>query len=104
MMWEYNGFHFKLIKTKYFTGNLAIRLFYEDGDFYKDLTRNDINVCHHLLPDEAIVNTQGLDWAEDFILKNKLGEPTGRLVDSGYCLYPDKELEFPVYRFYLDKL
>lgn len=37
---------------------------------------------------EEYVDTNNCPWALDFIKENKLGEPTGKWRQSGFCTYP----------------
>lgn len=50
-----------------------------------------ITVClcdKGLEENESYVDTNNCPWALDFIKENKLGEPTGKWRQSGYCTYP----------------
>lgn len=64
--------------------NLYIGLIAEDGP-YSNLTTNTDTV---LAEDEAAVDTNNFPQAEEFIATNKLGEPTGQILFSGFCAYP----------------
>ena len=84
-------------KTKYAKGGLAIRLMcFEDGfeEPYAMLTVNLKKVPEGC----AYVDTNNLPYAEDFIMKYKLGKKVlGQDAVSGYCVYP-------LYHFDMDAL
>lgn len=46
---------------------------------------------------EAFVDVNNCPWAEDFIRKYRLGEPTGQTQQSGFCTYP-------LYRFDMNEV
>ena len=83
-------------KTSYYNGNLAITLDCYDEEFgcyvpYGNLT---VNLDRRLPADNlAYVDTNNMPNAEQFIMENNLGEPTGDLGFSGFCCYP-------LYKFY----
>lgn len=41
-----------------------------------------------LKENESCLDTNNCKWAEEFIKKYKLGELTGQVVQSGFCVYP----------------
>jgi len=81
-------------------GTLAIHLLeIEDGeviDNYAMLTVN-IDDSDELEDGLAFVDTNNCEWAEDFIIDNKLGKPIGRFGQSGFCKHP-------LYKFNMNKL
>lgn len=82
-------------KSTYCTnGNLAISLFELREGPYATLT---VNLDDTLPLDMGYVDTNNCYWAEEFIQKNGLGEPTGEYGYSGFCSYP-------LYKFNLEKL
>lgn len=87
------------IDTYTASGSLAIELNTKEEPFAM-LTvclTDDIGIPYFLREGEAFVDTNNNPWAEKFIKDNGLGEPTGRVVQSGWCSYP-------LYRFNLKKL
>ena len=84
---------------KYVKGGLALKMGYLDEEFgcempFATLT---VNLGMKLGENEAFVDTNNCPWAEEFIEKYGLGEPTGELGFSGYCVYP-------AYKFDLSKI
>lgn len=76
-------------------GSLAIDLWNEEYGPIATLT-----VCLRdifLAEDEAYVDTNNCPWAPEFIERENLGEKTGRMRGSGYCVYP-------AYKFNMDRL
>ena len=59
--------------------------------------QDGLGLPYFLDEDEAFVDTNNCPWAEQFIIENRLGKPTGRKAGSGFCLYPS-------YKFDLKKL
>jgi hypothetical protein len=45
----------------------------------------------------AFIDTNNCEWAEEFLVKNKIATPTGVIGFSGFCSYPE-------YKFDLSKL
>ena len=77
-------------------GSLAIQLIdTEDGCPFGTLTVN-LEGYESLVDGEyAFVDTNNIPNAEEFIIENGLGAPTGIYGHSGYC-------EYPLYRFNRD--
>lgn len=75
-------------------GNYAVVLRETDGMPFATLT---VNFDDELPEGMAFVDTNNCPFAEEFIAENGLGEPTGAFHQSGYC-------EYPLYRFYTDKI
>lgn len=68
-------------------GNLAIEMYTDEGEPWSSLT---VNLYEKLPPDYAYVdiNDNGneiITW----IQKNGIGEPTGRVRSSGFCIFPE---------------
>ena len=74
--------------------NLAIRLITKGGEPWATLT---VNLDTKLPEDHAFVDINNFDDASVFIEENGLGEWTGGMRHSGYCVYP-------LYKFDLEKL
>lgn len=74
--------------------NLAIRLITYEGEPWATLT---VNLGKKLPEDHAYVDINNCPWAVEFIEKYGLGEWTGGMGHSGFCVYP-------LYRFDITKL
>ena len=84
-------------KTQYRNNNsLAVQLLDEDGSPFGMLTVN-LPETRELKDNEQFVDVNNCPWAPEFIRGNALGEPTGRMGQSGFCSYP-------LYAFDLNKL
>lgn len=89
------GYDVKAFRARYGNGNLAVVLNTADtNEPYGSLT---VNISPLPSEDLAAIDTNNIPEAENFIISNKLGEFTGRMLQSGFCMYP-------VYKFYLNKL
>lgn len=75
--------------------NLAIQLYSKDKEYgiiepFATLTTN----LHPLYGDNlAYIDTNNCSWAVEFIKKYKLGKPTGKTMQSGFCTYPLYEMD-----------
>ena len=75
-------------------GNLYVGLYSKEDGPFADLTVN----CSKLEDKTwGAVDTNNCPWAIKFIEDNGLGEDTGLIEMSGFCVYP-------VYRFNMDKI
>lgn len=85
-------------KKYYYTDSLAVNLICDDGEPFGTCTVN-IDEPFSSCDDEslAFVDVNNLDYIEKFLTDNKIAEPTGYRVTSGYCEYPE-------YKFDLSKL
>lgn len=55
-----------------------------------------ITVCitgSRLAEDEVVIDTNNCPWAIEFIQQHGFGQATGRVVTSGYCIYPVVKLD-----------
>lgn len=62
-----------------------------------------ITVClcdRWLGENEGYVDTNNCPWALDFIKKYKLGAPTGRTRQSGFCTYPAVKFDMEQLKLY----
>ena len=83
---EFGDYKVKVVKDKYMNNDaLALLLLEEDGEEFAVLTVNIDGVAHDNL---SYVDTNNSKWAIEFIEENKLGEDTGEIGFSGYCVYP----------------
>lgn len=70
-------------------GRIALQLYDDDGP-YATLSVN--------LPDERcgenefFVDANNCPWAEDFLVRNGIAEPTNNYGFSGWCMYPQYRL------------
>lgn len=81
----------RLIKNKYYNGNLAISVDYYDIDFHAWMPFATLTVnldFEYLENDEAYIDTNNCEWAEEFIRENELGTLTDDVARSGFCVYP----------------
>ena len=80
----FNDVEVELTLSQYYKPrNIALVLMH-NGEPYAYLTRN---ICE--LPyGYACIDTNSIPDAEDFIVKNNIGEFTGGYIASGFCRYP----------------
>ena len=92
--WDGQVSEAKLRIDKYHcNGRMAVLLDVYDNEFgywsqYWDITTN--------IPEAKITNencgflhTNNAPWLAEFVIKNGIGVPTGRVGYSGYCMYPE---------------
>jgi len=95
---EFYGEKFNLVaKTANYSDNdsLAVMLETDEGEPFAVLT---VNLSDGVAEKEyQYIDTNNNSWAEEFIKKYKLGEPTGIMGFSGFCQYP-------LYKFNLEAL
>lgn len=90
---------------------LAIQILFKDGEDWEPYGTLTTNLGDTLGRNSAYVDTNNmghdiLDWIE----KNDLGKPTGRMEQSGFCQYPEvhfnekvlKQFDSPDYQQYLE--
>ena len=87
--------------------NLEVNKYQANGSMHIGIwncTEGPIATLTVCLPDarkpkegEAYIDTNNCPWAEDFIEEYGLGEDTGLMGFSGFCMYP-------LYRFNMDKV
>ena len=85
--------------SSYANGSLAIAMEYYDEEYKQDMPYGvlTVNLRQELEPNCAFVDTNnGGKTIMPFIEKYKLGVPTGRTMDSGFCTYP--EVKFDIER------
>jgi hypothetical protein len=97
---KYGAVHpIELQVAKYgYNNSLAIRMITHEAGYAEPWSNLTVNLVDDLKPDCAFVDTNNngpeiLQWIEE----NKLGKPTGRMEQSGYCKYPE-------YKFDLEKI
>ena len=76
--------------------NLAIMLICETEGFPEPYATITVNI-DDLDENQSCVDTNNCPWAIDLIEEYKLGEPTGKIIQSGFCTYP-------VYQFDINEL
>ena len=69
----------------YSNNNTAIELVCEDG---KQLAIITVNLGDLLERNMAYIDTNNCPWAENFLIDNDFGLPTGEYKVSGFCIYP----------------
>ena len=79
--------------------NFALQAFSweEDLKFWEPFAVFTKNLGVELPEDEACIDANNLPDLADWLVENKLAEPTGYAIPSGYCVYP-------VYKFDLNKI
>lgn len=90
---DYGDYKVTVTATRYQNNNNYAVVLEEDGLPFAVLTVNLTN--SHLEVPYAYVDVNNCPWAEKFIEDNNLGEDTGAVKQSGYCVYP-------LYRFNKD--
>ena len=74
----------------YSNNNTALELVCEDGTPLAIIT---VNLGGLLEKNMAYIDTNNCSWAEDFLVDNDFGLPTGEYKDSGFCIYPLYQLD-----------
>lgn len=92
--------------------SLSIQLLYKVGNDWEPYGSLTTNLGESSMGrNNAYVDTNNLgNQILDWIKKNDLGEPTGRMKQSGFCRYPEvhfneealKKFDNPDYRYYLE--
>jgi hypothetical protein len=87
------------VTTYRYGGSLAIQMSYKEESYWLPYTTLTVNLEDFPTEnDKAFVDTNNLgDEIVDWIVQNDLGELTGRIGFSGYCVYPEVQ-------FNLDKI
>lgn len=69
---------------------------------YCDIT---VNLSAPLIDNKtcAFIDTNNGSFLYNWIIKNDLGKPTGRTANSGFCVYPEFELNIEEIRHYLSE-
>lgn len=76
-------------------GHIALQLWCEEGPF-ATITVNLPGIRGES-KNVSCVDTNNCPWAPALIKRLKIGEPTGKYMNSGFCVYP-------VYKFDLSKI
>ena len=74
----------------YSNNNTALELVWEDGIPLAIIT---VNLGDLLEKNMAYIDTNNCSWAEDFLVDNDFGIPTGEYKASGFCVYPLYQLD-----------
>lgn len=74
----------------YSNNNTALELVCEDGIPLAVIT---VNLGDLLKKNMAYIDTNNCSWAEDFLVDNDFGLPTGEYKASGFCIYPLYQLD-----------
>lgn len=80
-------------------GNLALcaTCWDEEYKFWEPFATFTKNLGVELPEDEACIDSNNMPDLADWLVENKIAEPTGSAVPSGYCTYP-------VFKFDLNKI
>jgi hypothetical protein len=81
-----------LEKTSYASGGgLAVQMWtVENGELADPWSNLTVNLDHEIAPDCAYIDTNNNGFEIcDWIMKNKIAEPTGGFGFSGFCSYPE---------------
>ena len=78
----------------YSNNNTALELVCEDGTPLAIIT---VNLGDLLERNMAYIDTNNCPWAENFLVDNDFGLPTGEYKVSGFCIYP-------LYQLYLERI
>ena len=91
-MFTFKGEDLLLRKGNYTNGRIGLMLVTSEGYPYSNVT---VNLVDELVTNENCVflDTNNAPYIERFILKYKLGTPTGKMGISGFCTYPEYELD-----------
>jgi cellulose synthase/poly-beta-1,6-N-acetylglucosamine synthase-like glycosyltransferase len=101
VMLRLNSYNVYLEINKYvYNDTLAIIIQCSDGDVYGNLT---VNIDDKLSGKNcAFIDTNNLgETILDWIVRNKLGEPTGVIGFSGFCAYPEVRFNMEEVKKYL---
>ena len=74
----------------YSNNNTALELVCVDGIPLAVIT---VNLGDLLKKNMAYIDTNNCPWAEDFLIDNDFGTPTGEYKASGFCVYPLYQLD-----------
>ena len=77
----------------YSNNNTALELVCEDGIPLAVIT---VNLGDLLKKNMAYIDTNNCPWAEDFLIDNDFGIPTGEYKASGFCVYPLYQLDLEI--------
>lgn len=83
------------VTTYHYGGSLAIQLYYREESYQAPYATLTVNLEDFPTEnDKAFVDTNNLgDEIVDWIVQNDLGELTGRIGFSGYCVYPEVQFD-----------
>ena len=86
---DFSEYEVSLIVSKYYDDeNTALSLWSDKVGPVAMLTVN----LEDLEDEFAYIDTNNCPWAEALLTQNGLGEPTGEIRRSGYCVYPKYKL------------
>lgn len=85
-----NVYNISLFVATYPNGTLAIQAMTDYGEPFATITVNiPASIC--CKPTCQYVDVNNVPGITEFLEKNKLAHPTGRMGCSGYCIYPEYE-------------
>ena len=87
-----------LVRSHYtYGGGLAVIAITPEGETFAVLTVNLESFDLNGDEEYAFVDTNNNTWAEEFLIKNDIAQPTLIKIPQGFC-------EYPLYKFDLTKL
>ena len=92
-MYELNGYKVYLEKTTYANNKrLAIQAYVVDEDgWVEPYATISVNLPNEKITDEncTFVDGNNVPFVDEWLEKNGIAEPTGRVAFSGFCIYPE---------------
>ena len=89
---EDDEYKVKVVKTTY-TNNGSVALILFDSETKEEFDIITVNLEDSLADEKsAYLDTNNCRWAEDFLIKNKLGKFAQSYGYSGFCVYPLYEI------------
>lgn len=77
--------------------NLYIGLYSKDeDDYWEPFADVTVNLPMKCKENHGFVDVNNLPGIEKFLRENKIAEPTGTLMPSGYCVYPEYEFNMDI--------
>lgn len=86
-----NEFYIVYIEKRTYKNNkrLAVRLTEQTEEPFAIITTNIDYPLSENDDDLAFIDTNNIPGIEEWLIKNKIAEPTGHIGYSGYCSYPE---------------
>lgn len=72
--------------------NIAIQLYSDSEGYPEPFATLTVNLVPLNSDKLAYIDANNCPWAVDFIKEYNLGTPTGNMMGSGYCTYPEYEM------------
>lgn len=85
-------------------GNLYVGMITHEDGYAEPWSNLTVNLGVKLEPNIAFIDTNNNGWEIiDWLVKNKLGEPTKLEMISGYCTYPEFQFNMEELMKYVSK-